>query len=94
MVNYNEQCKDHPGEDQILYCFTCETPCICMECYLNGLHKNHNVKNIRKNYNLLAPHIEDLRFKLKANNDLLLNEECRLTQKKRELSEVVAQSKT
>lgn len=50
-----------------------------MECYLNGLHRNHNVKNIKKNYDLLAPCIEDLRFKLKANTDLLLNEECRLT---------------
>ena len=77
----------------MLYCFTCETPCICVECYINGLHKNHDVKNIHNNYTLLGRSVEDLRFKLKSRIDLLLNEESRLTQKKRELIDVASNAK-
>lgn len=72
-------CREHPSEEAILFCFTCETPCICIECFLNGLHKNHDVKDIRKNFDGLASYVEDIRFKIKTRADLLLNDECRLT---------------
>ncbi|KRX08380.1 hypothetical protein PPERSA_03374 [Pseudocohnilembus persalinus] len=87
-------CRDHPSEETILYCFTCDSPCICMECYLNGLHKNHEVQNIRNKYENLQNGVDDLKFKVKTRSDFLLNDESRLTQKKRELIELVSSAKS
>ena len=61
---------------------------------MNGLHKGHDLRNVTKNYDGLEGSIEDLRFKLKTRADLLLKDESRLTQKKREIIEIVSQAKS
>lgn len=43
-------CQNHLNEIAQLYCLTCQTVCFCMDCYLQGLHKNHDVKNTQKYY--------------------------------------------
>jgi B-box zinc finger len=43
-------CSSHQGEQAVLYCYTCESQCFCMECYLAGMHKNHDVKSVHKTF--------------------------------------------
>ncbi|KRX10819.1 hypothetical protein PPERSA_00989 [Pseudocohnilembus persalinus] len=51
MVNNIQQfCKQHPEEEVMYFCFTCETSCLCAECVINGTHKDHEVKTIKKAY--------------------------------------------
>lgn len=43
-------CVDHPDEEISYYCFDCNSKCICPECIIHGIHKNHEVKTIKKSY--------------------------------------------
>ena len=46
-------CKDHPDEELSYFCFDCLTDCICSECIIHGVHKNHEVQTIRKAYPII-----------------------------------------
>lgn len=90
----NTSCKQHIGESAILYCFTCEGGCFCMECYLQGLHKNHEVKNVQKSLKQLKEiKVDSLWYSIKQSQENLLNDQCKLTNKKRELVELGASAK-
>ncbi|CAD8096776.1 unnamed protein product [Paramecium sonneborni] len=52
------QCIDHPDEDVSYYCFDCNSKCICPECIIHGIHKNHEVKTIKKSYPLIRKQLE------------------------------------
>lgn len=43
-------CTDHPDEEVSYFCFECLNKCICPECIIHGIHKNHEVKTIKKSY--------------------------------------------
>ena len=36
-------CLEHPEEEISYFCFDCLTDCICPECVIHGVHKNHEV---------------------------------------------------
>lgn len=49
----NIYCNDHPNEEAIFFCNTCETECLCVNCIVEGLHKDHDVFNVMKGFYLL-----------------------------------------
>ena len=49
---------------------------------------------VEKSFEDLQRYVDEMRFKIKTRSDLLLSDECKLTQKKRDLIDVVTQAKT
>jgi len=45
-------CNDH-GEPITYLCLDCMSKCICAECVVHGIHRNHEVLNIKKAYPLI-----------------------------------------
>ncbi len=48
-----EMCKEH-NEELSYFCFDCLCRCICSECVVHGVHKNHDVMNIKRAYPLVV----------------------------------------
>ena len=91
--NYNDNiCNEH-GEPLTYLCLDCLSKCVCSECVVHGIHKNHDVINIKKAYPLvygkteeLCSHVDDKIKKIKILSDniekkkmeiLNLNEKCK-----------------
>ena len=53
-------CREHPDEMLGYYCFDCESECICAECVIHGLHKGHEVMQIKKAYPIVRDKIEEI----------------------------------
>lgn len=70
------RCSKHKNEITNLFCFTCETSCMCVECLVEGVHRNHNVKNISKGSDLLNEKLKAINTKLiqksYENNEILM----------------------
>ena len=45
-------CREH-GEPITYLCLDCMSKCICAECVVHGIHRNHEVLNIKKAYPLI-----------------------------------------
>ena len=41
-------CSTHQNEEPIIICFTCGNRPLCVECVVNGEHKNHDMANITR----------------------------------------------
>lgn len=54
-----EICQEH-GEVISYLCFDCLSKCICSECVVHGIHRNHEVINIKKAYPLICEKAEEL----------------------------------
>ncbi|CAD8095977.1 unnamed protein product [Paramecium sonneborni] len=65
-------CVDHPDEEISYYCFDCNSKCICPECIIHGIHKNHEVKTIKKSYPLIKKQLEE---QLEQNNQCIIQVE-------------------
>jgi hypothetical protein len=48
-----EYCKEH-NEEVSYFCFECMNKCICAECVVHGVHKNHDVMSIKKAYPVIV----------------------------------------
>ena len=48
-----EMCKEHQ-EEVTYFCFECLNKCICSDCVVHGIHKNHDVMNIKKAYPIMV----------------------------------------
>ena len=46
-------CPEHPDEEISYFCFNCISNCICPECIIHGVHKNHEVLTIKKSYPII-----------------------------------------
>ena len=57
--NIKQMCKEHL-EPLTYLCLDCMSNCICAECVVHGIHKNHEVLNIKKAYPLIFKKLEDL----------------------------------
>lgn len=73
-----ERCRDHPDEDVAYYCFDCQTKCICSECVLQGPHKGHHVKSLRKSFPMLKGRVEDMVLTISSKLDSLHSLDHRL----------------
>ena len=59
-INNNENiCNEH-GELLTYICLDCLSKCVCSECVVHGIHKNHEVMNIKKAYPLVYSKSEEL----------------------------------
>ena len=59
-INNNENiCNEH-GELLTYLCLDCLSKCVCSECVVHGIHKNHEVMNIKKAYPLVYSKSEEL----------------------------------
>ena len=56
--NYNI-CKEH-SEPLSYLCLDCMSNCICSECVIHGIHKNHEVLNIKKAFPIIYKNIKDM----------------------------------
>ncbi|CAD8181025.1 unnamed protein product [Paramecium pentaurelia] len=65
-------CVDHPDEEVSYYCFDCNSKCICPECIIHGIHKNHEVKTIKKSYPIVRKQLEE---QLEQNNQCIIQVE-------------------
>jgi len=53
LINNNKnKCKEH-GELLSYLCLDCMSNCVCSECVVHGIHRNHEVLNIKKAYPLI-----------------------------------------
>lgn len=57
--NIIQLCKEH-SEPLTYLCLDCMSNCVCAECVVHGIHKNHEVLNIKKAYPLIFKKLEDL----------------------------------
>ena len=57
--NIKQLCKEH-SEPLTYLCLDCLSNCICAECVVHGIHKNHEVLNIKKAYPLIFKKLGDL----------------------------------
>lgn len=47
-VKAQQKCKDHPDEELLFICYNCDKKSVCIECVSKGLHKTHDIKNLKK----------------------------------------------
>ena len=60
LINNNKNmCKEH-GELLNYLCLDCMSNCVCSECVVHGIHRNHEVLNIKKAYPLIFNKMQDL----------------------------------
>ena len=59
IVNQKYLCREH-GEPISYLCLDCMSKCICSECIVHGIHRNHDVLNIKKAYPLIYSKTQDL----------------------------------
>lgn len=52
-------CTDHPEEEIMYFCFDCKGNCICAECVVHGVHKNHEVKTIKRAFPIVKEQMEE-----------------------------------
>ena len=76
------------NEIKCLYCFDCNSECFSIEDYLSGLHKNHEVKYIRKAYEQLEVSASELIDKIKEATSKLEAANIKLENKKKEVKEL------
>lgn len=85
LINMKKEfCKDH-GEELTYYCFDCLCRCICSECVVHGVHKNHEVMNVKRAYPLIVEKSEDLLFQVQNRISENTNVQQSLEVKKKEL---------
>lgn len=53
------KCLKHPDEELKYFCFDCLTQPICSECVINGVHKTHDVQNIKKAFPIIQSKLEE-----------------------------------
>ena len=60
LINNNKNiCNEH-GELLNYLCLDCMSNCVCSECVVHGLHRNHEVLNVKKAYPLIYNKLQDL----------------------------------
>ena len=83
--NNNEICKEH-GEPISYLCLDCMINCICPECIIHGVHKNHDVLNIKKAYPLIYKKIQDIGNNINSKVKELYSAQNSIEQKRKDIS--------
>jgi len=52
-------CIEHPDEEISYFCFDCLANCICPECVIHGIHKNHEVLTVKKSYGVIKSKVKN-----------------------------------
>ena len=85
--NSSETCKEH-GEPISYLCLDCMSKCICSECIVHGIHRNHEVLNIKKAYPLILGKTQDLHRLIGDKINDLDNERRIIEQKKSDIGTI------
>ena len=78
-------CQEH-GEPITYLCLDCMSKCICSECVVHGIHRNHEVLNIKKAYPLIYNKTQEIGNHISAKIKELYNTQKNIQQKKNELN--------
>ena len=93
-LNYNENiCNEH-GELLTYLCLDCLSKCVCSECVVHGIHKNHEVMNIKKAYPLVYSKSEELSIHVNDKVKELKNLDCLIDKKKNEIANLTNKCKS
>ncbi len=84
IVNLKNLCRDH-GEPISYLCLDCMSKCICSECIVHGIHRNHDVLNIKKAYPLILGKTQGLHRLVGDKINELNNERRNIEQKKSDI---------
>jgi len=87
IVNMKNLCRDH-GEPISYLCLDCMSKCICSECIVHGIHRNHDVLNIKKAYPLILSKTQDLHRIIGDKINELNNERRKVEQKQSEIGTI------
>ena len=87
IVNLKNLCRDH-GEPVSYLCLDCMSKCICSECIVHGIHRNHEVLNIKKAYPLILGKTQDLHRLIGDKINDLNNERRIIEQKKSDIGTI------
>ena len=83
--NSSETCKEH-GEPISYLCLDCMINCICSECIIHGVHKNHEVLNIKKAYPLICNKMQEIGTNINTKVKELYSAQKNIEQKKKDIS--------
>ena len=84
-INKSNICQDH-GEPITYLCLDCMSKCICAECVVHGIHRNHEVLNIKKAYPLIYNKTQEIGNHINTKIKELYNTQKNIEQKKKEIS--------
>ena len=84
-TNQNETCKEH-GEPISYLCLDCMINCICSECIIHGIHKNHEVLNIKKAFPLIYNKMQEIGNNINSKKKELYSAQKSIEQKKNDIS--------
>ena len=84
-INRSDICQDH-GEPITYLCLDCMSKCICSECVVHGIHRNHEVLNIKKAYPLIYNKTQEIGNHISSKIKELYNTQRNIEQKKNELN--------
>ena len=84
-IRNNSICKDH-GEPITYLCLDCMSKCICSECVVHGIHRNHEVLNIKKAYPLIYSKTQEIGNHISSKIKELYNTQKKIEQKKKEIN--------
>ena len=88
-IKYNLQknniCQTH-GEPITYLCLDCMSKCICSECVVHGIHRNHEVLNIKKAYPLIYNKTQEIGNHINSRIKELNITQKNIEQKKKEIN--------
>ena len=85
LLNNKTICQEH-NEPIIYLCLDCMSKCICTECIIHGVHKNHDVLNIKKAYPLIYNKTQEISSLIISKIKELNSTQKNIEQKKKEIS--------
>ena len=86
---YNSKtiCKEH--KEPIAYlCLDCLSKCICTECVVHGMHRNHEVLNIKKAYPLIYSKTQEISSNINSKIYELNYTQKNIEQKRKEIYDI------
>ena len=83
-INRSNICQDH-GEPITYLCLDCMSKCICSECVVHGIHRNHEVLNIKKAYPLIYNKTQEIGNHINTKIKELFITQKNIEQKKKEI---------
>ena len=83
-INRSNICQDH-GEPITYLFLDCMSKCICSECVVHGIHRNHEVLNIKKAYPLIYNKTQEIGNHINTKIKELFITQKNIEQKKKEI---------
>jgi len=86
-------CAEHPGEPAAYFCAICESTCICAECFVHGVHRDHDVLNVRRAHEALRARADSLLDEALALEDDFAIASDRLARRRKDVERATARGR-